>query len=111
MEYTEGKPIYITVDTSPTGIRWVINQEGEDSARYAIQFRAKVLSERQRGYAQVKRELWGIVSAVKVDKDYLIGSEVIIEMDSLSILGMISGCATPDLAMLRWIAYIKSLNP
>ena len=23
---------------------------------------------------------------------------------------MISVCATPDLAMLRWIAYIKSLN-
>ena len=32
--------------------------------------------------------------------------------DRLStILGMISGCATLDLAMLRWIAYIKSLNP
>ena len=24
---------------------------------------------------------------------------------------IVSGCATPDLAMLRWIAYIKSLNP
>ena len=24
---------------------------------------------------------------------------------------MVSECATPDLAMLRWIAYIKSLNP
>ena len=24
---------------------------------------------------------------------------------------MISSCATPDIAMLRWIAYIKSLNP
>ena len=24
---------------------------------------------------------------------------------------MVSRCATPDLAMLRWIAYIKSLNP
>ena len=24
---------------------------------------------------------------------------------------MVSGCATPNLAMLRWIAYIKSLNP
>ena len=24
---------------------------------------------------------------------------------------MISACATPDIAMLRWIAYIKSLNP
>ena len=31
-------------------------------------------------------------------------------MDCLPILGMVSGCATPDLAMLRWIAYIKSLN-
>ena len=51
------------------------------------------------------------MSAVKVDKDYLIGSEVVIETDCLPILGMISGCATPDLAMLRWIAYIKSLNP
>jgi hypothetical protein len=24
---------------------------------------------------------------------------------------MVSGCATPDLAMLRWIVYVKSLNP
>ena len=103
--------IYVTVDTSPTGIGWVINQEGEDGARYAIRFGAKVLSERQRGYTQVKRELWGIVSAVKEDKDYLIGSEVVIETDCLPILGMVLGCATPDLAMLRWIAYIKSMNP
>ena len=36
---------------------------------------------------------------------------MIIETDCLPILGMISGCATPDLAMLRWIAYVKSLNP
>ena len=59
----------------------------------------------------MKRELWGIVSAVKIDRDYLIGTEVIIETDCLPILGMISGCATPDIAMLRWITYIKSLNP
>ena len=48
---------------------------------------------------------------MKADKDYLIGTEVIIETDCLPILGMVFGCATPDLAMLRWIAYIKSLNP
>ena len=36
---------------------------------------------------------------------------MIIETDCLPILGMVSGCATPDLAMLRWIAYIKSLDP
>ena len=47
---------------------------------------------------------------MKVNKDYLIGSEVIIEVDCLPILGMTSGCATPYLTMLRWIAYIKYLN-
>ena len=71
--YGKGTPVYITVDTSPTGIGWVVNQEDEDGIRFPIRFGAKVLSERQRGYAQVKRELWGIVSAVKADKDYLIG--------------------------------------
>ena len=49
--------IYVTVDTSPTGIGWVISQEDEDGTRFPIRFGAKVLSERQRGYAQVKREL------------------------------------------------------
>ena len=48
---------------------------------------------------------------MKADKDYLIGTEVIIKTDCLPILGMISGCVTPNLAMLRWIAYIKSLDP
>ena len=70
-----------------------------------------MLSNRQRNYAQVKRELWGIVSAVKADRDYLIGTKVIIETDCLPILGIIAGCATPDIAMSRWIACIKSLNP
>ena len=32
-------------------------------------------------------------------------------MDCLPILVMVSGCTTQDLAMLKWIAYIKSLNP
>ena len=106
-----GKPIFVTVDTSPTGIGWVINQEDDDNNRYAIRFGAKVLRDRQRNYAQVKRELWGIVFTVKSDREYLIGTEVVIEMDCLPILGMISGCNTPDIAMLRWIIYIKSLNP
>ena len=109
--YTEGNPIYVIVDTSPTGIGWVINQEAEDGSRYAIRFGAKVLSLRQRGYAQAKQELWGIISAVKTDREYLIGTEVVIETDCLPILGMISGCSTPDIAMLRWIEYIKSINP
>jgi hypothetical protein len=70
-----------------------------------------VLSDRQTRYAQVERELWGIITVIKSDREYLIGAEVVIETDCLPILDMLSGCNTPNIAMLRWIAYIKSLNP
>ena len=110
-DYTEGKPIYIIVDTSPTGIGWAINQEDKENNRYVIRFGAKVLSDRQRKYTQVKRELWGIVFVVKAYRAYLIGAKVIIETDCPPILGMISSCATLDIVMLQWIANIKSLEP
>ena len=79
--------------------------------RYVIRFGAKVLSIRQRNYPQIKRELWGVVTALKCEKEYLIGTSVLVETDCLPLLGMITSCTTLDIAMLRWIAYIKSLNP
>ena len=63
--------------------------------QFSIQFGEKVLSQQQQGYAQVKWGLWGIVSAMKVDKNYLIGTKVTIET---------------DLTMFKWIVYIKSLS-
>ena len=45
-DYTEGTLIYVTMDTSPTEIGWVINQEDKDKNWYAIRFGAKVLTER-----------------------------------------------------------------
>ena len=62
--YKPDTPVYITMDTSPIEIGWVVNQEDENETRFPSRFGA-----------------------------------------------LVSGCATPDLAMLRWIAYIKSLNP
>ena len=105
--YERDSLVYMTVDTSLTGIRCVVNQEDAGSTRFPIRFGAKVPSERQRGYTQLNRELWGIVSAVKADKDYLVGVEAIIEMDCVPILGMVSGCATPDLAMLGRSCIVK----
>ena len=108
-DYTQ--PIILTVDSSPIGIGWVISQLDEEGERYPIRFGAKVLSGRQRKYAQVKRELWGIVIAIKTDRDYLIGAEVIVETDCLPVLGIIANCNIPDQAMLRWCVYIKTINP
>ena len=66
-DYNGGRPIIVTVDTSPIGIGWVINQEDEEQHQYAIKFGAKILNDRQRNYAQVKRELWYLLTALKTD--------------------------------------------
>ena len=52
-----------------------------------------------------------MLTTIKTDREYLIGAEVVIETDCRPLLGMISSCETSDIAMLRWIAYIKSLCP
>ena len=51
------------------------------------------------------------MSAIKADRDYLIAAELVIETDCLPILGMMQCCMIPDVAMLIWISYVKSLNP
>ena len=43
--YGKDTPIYVTIDTSPTGIGWVINQEDDNGTQFPIHFGAKVLSE------------------------------------------------------------------
>ena len=42
-EYALRTPVYITVDTSPTEIGWVVNQEGEDGTCFPIRFGAVAL--------------------------------------------------------------------
>ncbi|MCO5601145.1 hypothetical protein L7F22_055264 [Adiantum nelumboides] len=112
VDYECGRPvIVVTIDTSPTGIGWAVRQDDEEQRRYVVRFGAKVLNARQRNYPQVKRELWGVVTSLKCDKEYFIGASVTVEIDCLPLLGMITSFSTPDIAMLRWIAYIKSLNP
>ena len=50
IDYKCGRQVIVTVDTSPTGIDWAIGQDDEAEIRYAVRFKAKVLSGRQRDY-------------------------------------------------------------
>ena len=111
VDYDCGRPVVVTVDTSPIATGWAIGQDDAEGRRFAIRFGARILTERQRAYPQVKRELLGALTALKADRNYLIGANVVLETDCLPLLGMIANCSTPDIAMLRWIAYIRSLNP
>ena len=111
VDYDCGRPVVVTVDTSPIAIGWAIGQDNTEGKRFAIRFGARILTERQRAYPQVKRELLGALTALKAERNYLIGANVVLETDCLPLLGMVANCSIPDIAMLRWIAYIKSLNP
>ncbi|KAL3698023.1 hypothetical protein R1sor_012099 [Riccia sorocarpa] len=111
LNYDCGRPIIVTVDTSPKAVGWAIGQDDAEGVRFATRFGARILTQTQRDYPQVKRELWGVLTALKVDKDFLIGAYVVLETDCLPLLGMIANCNTPDITMLRWIAYIRSMNP
>ena len=111
IDYNSNRPIIVTVDSSPTATGWAVGQDDEQGNRFATRFGAKIFNERQRRYPQVKRELWGAKIALKQEKDFLIGAHVILETDCLPLLGMIANCNTPDIAMLRWIAFIHMINP
>ncbi|KAL3695519.1 hypothetical protein R1sor_009595 [Riccia sorocarpa] len=111
INYKCDRPVILTVDTSPIAIGWAVRQDDAEGNRFAARFGARVLSNTQRDYPQVKRELWGTVTAMKAEKEYLMGAVVVVETDCLPLLGMITNCSTPDVTMLNWIAYIKSLNP
>ncbi|KAL3692591.1 hypothetical protein R1sor_006242 [Riccia sorocarpa] len=68
MDYHCGRLVILTVDTSPIAIGWAVGQDDENGNRIAVRFGARVLSSRQREYPQVKRELWGVVTAMKAEE-------------------------------------------
>ncbi|KAL3696074.1 hypothetical protein R1sor_010150 [Riccia sorocarpa] len=111
LDFTCGRPIVVTVDTSPRAVGWAIGQDDADGVRFVGRFGAKILTGRQRDYPQVKRELWGVYTAMRTDKNFLIGAAVMLETDCLPLLGMIANCSTPDITMLRWIVYVRNFNP
>ncbi|KAL3686149.1 hypothetical protein R1sor_004171 [Riccia sorocarpa] len=78
LDYTCGRPIVVTVDTSPRADGWAIGQDDVDGVRFAGRFGAKILTGRQH---------------------------------CLPLLGMIANCSTPDITIVRWIAYVRNFNP
>jgi hypothetical protein len=110
VDYDCGRSIILTIDASSIGIGWTIGQDDDSNNNYVVRFGVKVLNSRQQAYAEVKRKLWGVVTTMKNEKEYLIGASVVVETDCLPLLEMITSCSTPEIAMLRWIAYIKSMD-
>ena len=58
VEYDSGRPVIVTVDTSPIAIGWAIGQDDPDGKQFAIRFGARILTERQRAYPQEGAFRW-----------------------------------------------------
>ena len=81
IDYNCSRPIVSIVDTSPSTIGWAIDQDDVKKRKFAIRFRARILTDRQRKYPQVKRELLGTLTTIKLDRNYLIEANVVLEID------------------------------
>jgi hypothetical protein len=110
LDYACGQPIIMIRDFSPYANGWAVGQDNKNGRRYAARFGARIFTERQRRYPQIKRELWGAKIALKQDRISLIVASIMLETDCLPLLGMIANCDTPNIAMLRWIAFIRMFN-
>ncbi|KAL3684155.1 hypothetical protein R1sor_002177 [Riccia sorocarpa] len=121
VDYNCGRPVILTVDTSPIAIGWAMGQDDENENKIAMRFGARVLSSKQREYPQVKRELWGVVNAMKAERNYLIGVVVVVETDCLPLLAgkanvvanMLSRARYDDLCEGEWLGigcYLETLS-
>jgi RNase H-like domain found in reverse transcriptase/Reverse transcriptase (RNA-dependent DNA polymerase)/Integrase core domain/Chromo (CHRromatin Organisation MOdifier) domain/Integrase zinc binding domain len=75
-----GIPLQVGTDASQYGVGAVLYQVVEGRVRY-IAFTAKALSGGQKDYPATKRELLGVVLALKRWREYLLGTRFVLETD------------------------------
>ena len=109
IDYTCGRPIYLSVDSSIHGIGFILSQEDEQGrrapARYGSLPVSKVVSE----YGQSKLELWGLMRALRHFRGFIVGvKNLIVEIDAASIKGMLEHPDIQASALLnRWIQGVQ----
>ena len=107
----QARPLILATDASPYGSGWMLGQEDENGNRYACRFGAKTFNDRERRYGQIKRELLAVCHALKQERHYLYGQEFILEVDALPLIGIINNPDLPDMAMVRWVTFIRTFAP
>jgi transposase InsO family protein len=84
---TEGVPLQVATDASRSGLGAVLYQEIE-GVRHYIAFASKSLDGAQRNYATTKRELLGVVFALRAFSHWLKGSSFVLFTDHKSLTTM-----------------------
>jgi len=114
IDTTSGQPIKLSVDTSYIAVGWYISQrDREDEKKWNyIRFGSTLLNETEANYSQPKRELYGLVRALKENEPYLIMARpLVVEMDAKYVKGMLQNPgAAPNATINRWIEHVHKYS-
>ncbi len=99
--------IGISIDTSWKAVGFIIYQidEEDPTRRHYARFGSITLNEREARFSQPKRELYGLLRALKVCQYWLIGvCNLVVETDAQYIKGMLNNPGMgPNATINRWI--------
>ena len=108
IDYKSDRPVILAVDSSPIGYGYILIQLGEEGQRFVNRFGSGCWNEREARYSQAKRELKGLLDALRSVRIFIIGVQnLVVEVDAKYIKGMINNPdILPDNTINRWIAGI-----
>lgn len=92
LDHANPKPFILSVDTSYMAVGYYLSQEEADTTtRHFARFMSLPLSEREARFSQPKRELFGLLRALKACNYWLIGCQrLVVETDAMYIKGMLT---------------------
>ena len=111
LRYHEPGAIVLAVDTSWNAVGFYIYQEDPEDKKkkYYARFGSITLNAREAAYGQAKRELYGLLRALRACKTWLFGCrKLIVEMDASFIVSMINNPGEGMNATVnRWVDEIR----
>lgn len=78
-------PVLVSVDASPVGVGAVLLQGGQP-----IEFASRTLTDTQRRYAQIEKELLAVLFGLQRFHQYVYGEKVVVETDHKPLLGILN---------------------
>jgi hypothetical protein len=91
----------IMCDASDYAVGAVLDQS-KDKKHYAISYASKTLTRPQLNYITTKKELLGVVFAIKKFRSYLVGIKVIVYTDHATLKYLLTK-KDAKLRLIRWI--------
>jgi RNase H-like domain found in reverse transcriptase len=101
--------VILSVDSSNIAAGWLLSQNDETRKRHSIRYGSQVWKAHESRYLHAKLELFGLLTALKATRPYIVGvKNLIVEVDAEYIKGMVNN---PDLnpsgTLNQWIATIR----